>query len=88
MYERERALRVLSKIPPSALNELQKAVDDLIAADIGTPTPTALCVAANIFEAKSPSMRVMDGAIAQLFAALLRVRATQLLAEQGAREPA
>lgn len=88
MSERERARKALSQIPPSAAAQLEGAVQAFIAAELGRPTPELLHYAANLFEARTPSLRIMESAVAHLFAAVLRRRAEELRAALAQTAPA
>ena len=88
MSERERARKALSRIPASAAGQLETAVQALIAAEIGQPPPESLHAAAALFEARTAAMRIMEAAVAHLFAAILRRHAEELRAAPAALAPA
>lgn len=80
MNERQRARNALTRIPSSALSELEGAVQAFIEDEIGAPTPELLYRAALIFEGRTNAMRIVEAAVAHLFAALLIRRAEELRA--------
>lgn len=84
MNERERARRALLRAPPGAAAQLEAAVQAFIAAELGAPTPELLHRAADVFEARTPALRIMEAAVAHLFAASLRRRAEALRAAAAA----
>jgi hypothetical protein len=86
--ERERARKALSRIPPSAVGRLEGAVQAFVAAEIGQPTPELLQYAAEVFEARTSALRIMEAAVAHLFAAILRRRAEELRAATAQPPPA